>query len=51
MSRKTREKKMRLGANLKRSRRLPPLASIRTHRRLQMNLFKRDWRRTKLKLK
>ena len=49
MSKKTREFKQKLGRHLKRSRRLPPLASIRTHRRLQMNMFNRDWRKTKIK--
>lgn len=51
MSKKTRLKKQRLGRMLKRSRRLPLLAGVRTHRRLQQNLFRRDWRRTKMRLK
>jgi ribosomal protein L39E len=51
MTKKTREVKMRLGNKLKQSRRLPLLARLRTHTRLQQNTFKRDWRRTKIKFK
>jgi ribosomal protein L39E len=51
MSKKSREKKMMLGNRLKRSRRLPLLASMRTHRKLQSNKFARDWRSRKLRLK
>ena len=50
MSKKSRNFKMMLGSRNKRARRLPLLASLRTHRRLQSNLFGRDWRRSKLKL-
>ena len=50
MSKKSREKKMMLGNRSKRARRLPLLASLRTHRRLQSNQFGRDWRKSKLKL-
>lgn len=50
MSKKSRNFKMMLGNRIKRARRLPILASLRTHRRLQSNLFGRDWRRNKLKL-
>ena len=50
MTKKTRTKKMRLGKELKKSRRIPLLAIVRTHRRIQSNNFARNWRRTKLKL-
>ncbi len=50
MSKKSRTKKMKLGKQLKRARRLPLLASVRTHRRLQSNLFARNWRRQKMKI-
>lgn len=50
MSKKSRTKKMMLGKELKRSRKLPLLASLRTHRRLQSNVFGRNWRKSKLKL-
>jgi ribosomal protein L39E len=42
---------MRHGKKVKQSRRLPLLARLRTHTRLQQNMFKRDWRRTKIKFK
>lgn len=51
MSKKSQAKKRRLGKQLKRSRRMPLLATLRTHRGAQFNLFARDWRRTKLKKK
>jgi ribosomal protein L39E len=50
MSKKTRSKKMRLGKKLKQSRRIPLLTTLRTHRRVQQNLFKRNWRRQKMRL-
>ncbi len=50
MSKKTRSKKMRLGRKLKQARRMPLLASVRTHRRVQQNRLARQWRRQKLKL-
>ncbi len=50
MSKKSEHRKKRLGKMLKRSRRIPVLAMMRTHRRIQQNLFARNWRRTKLKL-
>ncbi len=50
MTRKTFKKKMMLGKKLKRNRRMPVLAMMRTHRRLQSNKFARDWRHRKLKL-
>lgn len=48
MSKKTRSTKMKLGKKLKQARRMPLLASVRTHRRLQSNRFARNWRRQKL---
>ena len=50
MSKKSFKKKMMLGKQLKRNRRIPILAMVRTHRRLQSNKFQRDWRHRKLKL-
>jgi ribosomal protein L39E len=50
MSKKSRTKKMMLGRRLKRARKLPLIASLRTHRRLQSNMFARDWRSRKLRL-
>ena len=50
MSKKSRTKKMMLGKRLKRSRKLPLLASLRTHRKLQSNIFGRNWRRDKIRL-
>ncbi len=50
MGKKSRTKKMRLGKELKKSRRIPLLAIVRTHRRIQSNNFARNWRRTKLKV-
>lgn len=51
MGKKTQRKKQMLGKMLKRNRRIPILAMVRTHRRIQQNKFQRDWRRRKLKLK
>jgi ribosomal protein L39E len=51
MTKKTHKKKTMLGSRTKRSRRIPVLAQVRTHRRIQYNKFGRSWRRTKLKLK
>lgn len=48
MSKKSSIKKQRLGKALKKSRRIPLLAIVRTHRRIQTNAFARDWRRQKL---
>ncbi|MGI0133437.1 MAG: hypothetical protein ACREBW_00560, partial [Candidatus Micrarchaeaceae archaeon] len=41
-------RKRRLGKKLKQNRRMPLLVSLRTHRRLQSNMFSRNWRRQKL---
>jgi ribosomal protein L39E len=51
MSKKTLRMKMRLGKMRKRNRRMPVLAIVRTHRRVQQNKFQRDWRRRKLRIK
>ncbi len=51
MTKKTRNLKMKLGNKLKQSRRMPLLARLRTHQKLQQNVFRRDWRRTKMRLK
>jgi ribosomal protein L39E len=50
MTRKTQYHKRRLGKKNKQSRRLPLLTRLRTHQRLQQNTFKRDWRRSKMRL-
>jgi ribosomal protein L39E len=49
MTKKTSYEKRRLGKKLKQSRRMPVLATIRTHRRIQFNMFSRDWRHKKIK--
>ena len=49
MTKKTGYEKRRLGRKLKQNRRIPVLATIRTHRRLQSNMFSRDWRHRKIK--
>lgn len=51
MVRKSAVRKRMLGRRLKRARRIPLLASLRTHRRLQSNKFQRNWRTHKLKIK
>ena len=51
MGKKSAYKKLRLGRKLKQNRRMPVLAVVRTHRRVQGNIFQRDWRRRKLRLK
>jgi ribosomal protein L39E len=50
MGKKSFKKKQMLGKRLKRNRRMPILAMVRTHRKLQFNKFARDWRHRKLKL-
>lgn len=50
MSKKTQLKKIRLGKKIKQGRRTPTLAVVRTHRRVQQNLFQRSWRRTKMRI-
>ncbi len=51
MSKKSVVKKRRLAKMAKRNRRMPALAMIRTHRRLQSNIYARNWRSRKLKIK
>ena len=51
MVKKTESRKTRLGKKLKRNRRMPLVAILKTHRRLQSNKFARDWKHRKLRLK
>jgi ribosomal protein L39E len=51
MSKKSLTKKMRLAKMRKRNRRMPVLATVRTHRKLGYNKLQRDWRRRKLRIK
>ena len=51
MSKKDSLKKRRLGKKVKQLRRLPLLAQLKTHRRLESNAFARSWRRSKLRIK
>jgi large subunit ribosomal protein L39e len=51
MGKKSAKKKLMLGSKLKQNRRMPVLAVLRTHRRVQSNRFQRDWRRRKLNIK
>jgi ribosomal protein L39E len=51
MGKKSVNKKKSLGKMLKRNKRVPALAVIRTHRRVQYNKLQRDWRRRKLRIK
>ncbi len=51
MGKKEARKKSRLGKALKRNRRIPILAIVRTHRRIEYNKFQRDWRHRKLRIK
>ncbi|MCL4365221.1 MAG: 50S ribosomal protein L39e [Candidatus Marsarchaeota archaeon] len=50
MGKKTLRKKMRLGRKLKQNGRMPVLAVLKTHRRIQYNKKQRDWRRRKLRI-
>ncbi len=50
MSKKSNLKKQRLGKALKKSRRIPLLTIVRTHRHIQSNDFARDWRTQKLNI-
>ncbi|MFI5412432.1 MAG: 50S ribosomal protein L39e [Candidatus Micrarchaeales archaeon] len=50
MSKKSSYKKRRLGKKLKQSRRMPLLATLRTHRHIQQNIFTRNWRSRKLRI-
>lgn len=51
MGKKSLKKKLMLGHKLKQNRRVPVLAVLRTHRKVQFNRFARDWRRRKLGIK
>ena len=51
MGKKSALKKRRLGKMLKRNRRMPILAMVRTHRSIQYNQRQRSWRRSKLRIK
>jgi ribosomal protein L39E len=51
LSKKTAYVKRRLGKKLKQSRRMPLLARLRTHKRMESNRFARNWRRIKLRIK
>ncbi|MGC8662700.1 MAG: 50S ribosomal protein L39e [Candidatus Micrarchaeia archaeon] len=51
MSKKTLEKKLKLGKKLKENRRIPVLAMLRTHKRIEYNKFQRDWKHRKLRIK
>ena len=51
MGKKSVKKKQMLGKQLKRNRRIPVLAMLRTHRKISYNKFQRDWRHRKLKIK
>lgn len=51
MSKKSLKLKMRLAKARKRNRRMPVMAVVKTHRKIQYNKFQRDWRRRKLRLK
>jgi ribosomal protein L39E len=50
MSKKSPYKKKRLGKKMKQSRRMPLLATLRTHRRLNQNRFSRNWRSQKMNI-
>jgi len=50
MGKKTQKKKMILGNRLKQNRRMPVLAMVRTHRRINHNIFQRSWRSRKLRI-
>ncbi len=51
MTKKSVYKKRRLGRKLKQARRVPLLARLRSHRRIETNAFSRNWRRSKLRIK
>ena len=51
MSKKSQKLKMRLAKKRKQNRRMPVMAVVKTHRRIQYNKFQRDWRRRKLRIK
>lgn len=51
MGKKSLLKKLRLAKAARQNMRLPLFVSVRTHRRLQMNLTRRNWRTQKLRLR
>ncbi len=51
MGKKSQKKKAQLGRKLKQNRRIPVLATLRTHRRVQSNRMQRSWRNKKLRIK
>lgn len=51
MGKKTPKKKAMLGKKLKQNRRIPVLAMLRTHRRIQFNRAQRSWRNKKLRIR
>ena len=51
MGKKSQLKKSMLGKKLKENGRIPVLAILKTHRRIQYNKNQRDWRRRKLRIK
>ncbi len=51
MGKKSQNKKAILGKKLKQNRRMPVLAVLRTHRRVQYNRMQRSWRNKKLRIK
>ena len=51
MVKKSRAKKARLAKKIKQNRRIPVLAILKTHRKIQQNKFARDWKHKKLRIK
>jgi len=45
------KKSLGLGKKLKENRRIPVLAILRTHRKIEYNKFQRDWRHRKLRIR
>ncbi len=51
MVKKSAKLKLMLGKKMKQNRRMPVLAVLRTHRRVQANRQQRSWRNRKMRLK
>lgn len=51
MSKKSAKKKSILSNRRKRNGRIPVLAILKTHRRVQYNKYQRSWRNRKLRIK
>jgi large subunit ribosomal protein L39e len=51
MVKKSRAKKTKLAKKIKQNKRIPLLAVLRTHRKIQQNKFARDWKHKKLRIK